>query len=91
LVRESEEEIVMKKPNQLKFIAEVVENAKLEKIEDEYLLDLLSKILENKADILGTKVQLRPYFSKEDNTLHQMQIIVKWGGILTHGGHFHSL
>ena len=90
LVRGSDEEIVLKKPEQVKAIFEAVQEAIKQDIEDPQGLQQLSKILDDKGDLAGTKVQLRPYFSKTDNTLEKMQVIVKWGGLLTHGGDFHS-
>ncbi|KAI8911483.1 histidine phosphatase superfamily-domain-containing protein [Gorgonomyces haynaldii] len=91
LVRGSEEEIVLKKPEQVKTVYLAVQQAIAENIEDANVLKQLSMILDAKGELAGSKVQLRPYYSKEQTPiLEKMQIIVKWGGLLTHGGHFHS-
>lgn len=79
LVRGSEEEIVMKRPEQVKCVIEAVKKAQLEGIEDPVILEQLLQIIDDKGDVTGTKVQLRPSFNKEDKTLQKVQIIVKWG------------
>jgi len=91
LVRGSDEEIVLKKPEQVKRVYAAVQVAIGERLEDPLILEQLSKILDEKGELSGSKVQLRPYYTKGDSSvLEKMQIIVKWGGLLTHGGHFHS-
>jgi inositol-hexakisphosphate/diphosphoinositol-pentakisphosphate 1-kinase len=72
----------MKKPEQVKGVYEAVQKAKVEALEDFFLLEQLSNILDDKGCATGSKVQLRPYYNKEDKSLQKMQIIVKWGGLL---------
>lgn len=90
LVLGSEEEIVLKKYEQIVPVMESLRVAISEGIDDPIQLGQIVQILEEKASVMGTKVQLRPSFDKSDTTIKKIQIIVKWGGLLTHGGHFHS-
>lgn len=101
LVKGYSEELVLKKPEQVEVVILAVKKAIAEGLEDPTSLLELLKILDDKGEVSGTKVQLRPNFMKEINVnssdsninrkLDKMQIIVKWGGVLTHGGHVHSL
>ncbi|KAL2913047.1 inositol hexakisphosphate and diphosphoinositol-pentakisphosphate kinase [Polyrhizophydium stewartii] len=86
LLSGSEEEIVFKKTEQLKRVAEVVREAIKEGKEDPASLKQLEIILDAKAAVTGTKVQIKPGFSKEDGSLTKIQMVVKWGGVFTHGG-----
>jgi hypothetical protein len=58
---------------------------------DRESLEQVSAILEAKGEMSGTKVQLRPIYSKKPKKLQKVQIIIKWGGVFTHGGLHHSI
>eukprot|EP00158_Paraphelidium_tribonemae_P007642 Partr_v1_DN28311_c1_g1_i3_m78580 putative Diphosphoinositol pentakisphosphate kinase len=59
-------------------------------LEDRAKMKHLAILLDRKSTELGTKVQIKPYFSKVDGMLEKLQIVVKWGGEFTHAGVFHS-
>jgi inositol hexakisphosphate/diphosphoinositol-pentakisphosphate kinase len=86
----SSEDIVLKNPDQFKEICNVAIQAMKEGLEDPVALEQLSHILFEKGFVAGTKVQLKPSYNKQSGSLEKMQIIVKWGGLLTHGGIEHS-
>ncbi|RKO90183.1 histidine phosphatase superfamily-domain-containing protein [Blyttiomyces helicus] len=84
------DEVVLKKPEQLRVISAACVEAAAGDLEDSASLDQLQMILDAKADLPGTKAQIKPSFNKVDRTLEKMQLIVKWGGEFTHGGLHHS-
>ncbi|EGF81043.1 hypothetical protein BATDEDRAFT_35026 [Batrachochytrium dendrobatidis JAM81] len=86
LLKGSLEEVVLKKADQLLEVADCVRRGIDENVEDQASLQQLIRILDAKATMIGTKVQLKPGFSKSDGSLEKIQLIVKWGGVFTHGG-----
>ncbi|KAJ1339742.1 hypothetical protein BSLG_005648 [Batrachochytrium salamandrivorans] len=85
LLKGSLEEVVLKRLiNFLRLL--IVFVVVLMKMEDQASLQQLIRILDAKATMIGTKVQLKPGFSKSDGSLEKIQLIVKWGGVFTHGG-----
>ncbi|KAI8895233.1 histidine phosphatase superfamily-domain-containing protein [Globomyces pollinis-pini] len=90
LVRTSEEEIVYKKAEQFEIVINTIKEAIKNQTENLQQLDQIYNILEAKGKLEGTKVQLRPLFSKNPKTLDKMQLIIKWGGVFTHAGTHHS-
>jgi hypothetical protein len=85
LVKDSDEELVFKKIEQFEMVMTAVREALIVGEEDKACLEQILNILEAKGKQLGTKVQLRPLFDKSDNVLRRIQLIVKWGGLFTHG------
>lgn len=83
-------EILLKKPEELQTVINAAIQARDENLEDREKMDQLVAVLENKMLLAGTKVQIKPFFSKEDGLLEKLQIIVKWGGEFTHAGAHHS-
>ncbi|KAI9193097.1 histidine phosphatase superfamily-domain-containing protein [Polychytrium aggregatum] len=91
LLNGGEEEVALKKPEQLKIVGEACQMALKEGLDDQTSLEQLNMILSAKGELAGTKVQVKPSFSKkEPRTLEKVQLIVKWGGEFTHGGRHHS-
>ncbi|KAI8929348.1 histidine phosphatase superfamily-domain-containing protein [Entophlyctis helioformis] len=84
------EEVAFKKPDELLALVGVVRSAIEQGVEDPAHLEQLVNILDVKAAHPGTKVQLKPGFSKVDGSLAKVQLIVKWGGVFTHGGLYQS-
>ncbi|KAI3646823.1 hypothetical protein MP228_009751 [Amoeboaphelidium protococcarum] len=83
-------EILLKKPEELQTVIDAAIQARDENLENREKMDQLVAVLENKMLLAGTKVQIKPFFSKEDGLLEKLQIIVKWGGEFTHAGAHHS-
>ncbi|KAJ1342603.1 hypothetical protein BSLG_002701 [Batrachochytrium salamandrivorans] len=86
LLKGSLDEVVLKKADQLLEVAECIRHGIQENMEDQSSLQQLIHILDAKATMPGTKIQLKPGFSKVDGSLVKVQLIVKWGGVFTHGG-----
>jgi hypothetical protein len=91
LVREERNEVVYKKWEQFEHVAVAVRKACEVGIGNVDNLNQILHILEVKGNLPGTKVQLRPIFQKKTSKLIKMQIIIKWGGLFTHGGLHHSI
>lgn len=105
LLGDTDEEIVLKKEEQFLLVRECIQKALDSKTmtESEASLDQILKILEAKGKLAGTKVQLRPLMGRSSslnvhstgslstgNSCRMVQIIIKWGGLFTHGGFYHS-
>ncbi|KAJ3289193.1 hypothetical protein HDU79_004252 [Rhizoclosmatium sp. JEL0117] len=86
-----EEEVVLKTEEQLKIVSVACDLAIAEKSEEATALTSLRTILDFKASLPGTKVQVKPSFNKVNKSvLEKAQLIVKWGGEFTHGGKHQS-
>ncbi|KAJ3239711.1 hypothetical protein HDU78_002711 [Chytriomyces hyalinus] len=86
-----EEEVVLKSEQQLKIVSVACDAAIAAKSEDENALTSLRAILDFKSSLPGTKIQIKPSYSKSDKTLlEKAQLIVKWGGEITHAGQHQS-
>ncbi|KAJ3197002.1 hypothetical protein HK101_006661 [Irineochytrium annulatum] len=90
LLNYGDEEVVLKNSN-IKIVSEACDLAIQGQLEDAASLASLRAILDIKADLPGTKVQVKPSFNKADKSvLEKAQLIVKWGGEFTHGGKHQS-
>jgi hypothetical protein len=49
------------------------------KLEEKKLLGV-KEILDRKMELPGTKVQVKPIFDKDSNSLRKLQVNIKWGG-----------
>jgi len=78
LLNGKKEEIILRKPEQLKEVIKAADLAYEQKCEDLSLLEQLKYILYRKAKLPGTKVQLKPSYNKETGELKKFQLIVKW-------------
>ena len=87
LVNDNEEEIVYKQAAQFALVMVSIRQAIVEGLEDKASLEQILNILEAKGKLPGTKVQLRPLNDKNGK---RVQLIIKWGGLFTHGGMHHS-
>ncbi|KAI8609939.1 histidine phosphatase superfamily-domain-containing protein, partial [Chytriomyces sp. MP71] len=91
LLNGAEEELVLKSEEQLKVVSAACDAAIAAKCEDENALASLRAILDFKSSLPGTKVQIKPSYSKTNkNILEKAQLIVKWGGEITHSGMYQS-
>ena len=86
LVRESEDELIMKSMEKFKVVIAAVKSAQERGLEDPKQLSHFLAILESKALLGGTKLQMRPILDKTTKQLQKVQLIVKWGGRFTHSG-----
>lgn len=76
------EEIILRQ--QLELVSDALEaSAKLPgaNVDD---LHFLIDVIRRKKDMPGTKIQIKPSFSKESGELEKTQLIVKWGGEFSH-------
>lgn len=72
-------EIILRDPDQLQYIADAAEEALEIEGSDTQTLEQLKKIIEKKKTTNGTKAQLKPAFS-EDGVCTKVAVVVKWGG-----------
>ncbi|KAJ3211681.1 hypothetical protein HDU67_004360, partial [Dinochytrium kinnereticum] len=86
---QSDEEVVLKNDNIQRVVVACNEAVRLQ-LEESAPLQSLRAILDLKADLPGTKIQVKPSFNKIDKSLQKVQLIVKWGGEFTHGGKHQS-
>ncbi|KAG0004511.1 hypothetical protein BGZ80_000323 [Entomortierella chlamydospora] len=87
------EEVIIRQAKDLKLVSAAAEQAMEEGLEDRSKLMLLKNILDKKSSLPGTKVQVKPTISKDEdgNTKSvKLQIIVKWGGEFTHAAKYQS-
>ncbi|KAL8293687.1 hypothetical protein RQP46_000388 [Phenoliferia psychrophenolica] len=82
-------EIILRDPDQLQFIADAAEEAMLIPGSDAEQLEQLKKIIEKKKGSNGTKAQLKPAFS-EDGSCEKVAVVVKWGGEFTHSARYQA-
>ncbi|KAI8813350.1 histidine phosphatase superfamily-domain-containing protein [Cladochytrium replicatum] len=98
LLNGSTSEVILKGSMALKSVVAAAQAAASENLDDQQSLDQLSRILNAKSDLAGTKVQVKPNIKKSGGTplaatptggfpsIDRVQLIVKWGGEFTHGG-----
>ncbi|TPX35766.1 hypothetical protein SmJEL517_g02006 [Synchytrium microbalum] len=91
LLNGGDDEVVLKKPEQVRRVRDACYEAIEQNAEDPVALEQMRGVLEAKGDLPETKVQIRPTYNKSDKTiLDKLQLIVKWGGEFTHGGQLQS-
>ncbi|CAO3628621.1 unnamed protein product [Mucor hiemalis] len=86
LLEGSTQEVVFRQKHQLQLVTNAINQCLEQKLESESKLMALKEILERKSELPGTKVQVKPIFDKDSNTLRKLQVNVKWGGEFTHAG-----
>lgn len=72
-------EIILRDPDQLQYIADAAEEASQIPGSDIEQLEQLKKIIEKKKMANGTKAQLKPAFDN-DGGCEKVAVVVKWGG-----------
>lgn len=86
LLNGEREEIILREKEQLRWIADAVEDAKSlgARGEDLAKLTALNNALHKKIDFPGTKAQLKPVYSKrqlgQPRKLTKLTLVFKWGG-----------
>ncbi|KAI8987307.1 histidine phosphatase superfamily-domain-containing protein [Mycotypha africana] len=86
LLEGSTQEVVFRQKHQLQLVIDAIDKCLDRKLENEQKLLSLKEILDRKKELPGTKVQVKPIFDKDSNTLKKLQVNVKWGGEFTHAG-----
>jgi len=76
----STEEVILRKQKDLLRVTRATEMAIELRLEDPSTLQQLKLILDLKRDLAGTKVQVKPSYSKTTGDFEKLQLIVKWGG-----------
>ncbi|KAG0365840.1 hypothetical protein BGZ54_006149 [Gamsiella multidivaricata] len=87
------EEVIIRHARDLRLVSAAAEQAMEEELEDSSKLMLLKNILDKKSSLPGTKVQVKPTITKDDegnSKSVKLQIIVKWGGEFTHAAKYQS-
>ncbi|KAF9900594.1 hypothetical protein EC991_007145 [Linnemannia zychae] len=87
------EEVIIRQARDLRLVSAAAEQAMEEGLEDTSKLMLLKSILDKKSGLPGTKVQVKPSITndEEGNTKSvKLKIIVKWGGEFTHAAKYQS-
>lgn len=77
-------EIILRDPDQLQFIADAAEEATYIPGADVEQLEQLKKIIEKKKGSNGTKAQLKPTF--DGDKCEKISVVVKWGGEVSFTG-----
>ncbi|KAF8351477.1 histidine phosphatase superfamily-domain-containing protein [Amanita rubescens] len=96
LLGREREEIILREKDQLRGIANAVEEAKRLGAAGEELTKLtqLNNALFSKIDLPGTKAQLKPVYSKRQagqvRRLTKLTLVFKWGGEFTHSARYQS-
>ncbi|CAE6429301.1 unnamed protein product [Rhizoctonia solani] len=96
LLNGEKEEIILRESEQLKKIAEAIQQARDLGASGEDLnkLTQLNNALFSKIDLPGTKAQLKPGFTKGKavgpRKLEKLQLVFKWGGEFTHAARYQS-
>ncbi|KAF8627165.1 hypothetical protein AX15_004485 [Amanita polypyramis BW_CC] len=96
LLRGEKEEIILREKDQLREIANTVDEAKrLGAAGDELVkLTQLNNALFRKIDLPGTKAQLKPVYSRRQagrgRKLTKLTLVFKWGGEFTHSARYQS-
>ncbi|RKP21635.1 hypothetical protein ROZALSC1DRAFT_26981 [Rozella allomycis CSF55] len=89
LIVKGKEETMIRNPDGLERIEKAAEASLSLGIEEKSKLLQLMEILSKKKKSPGTKVQIKPSYSKS-REIEKAQLIVKWGGEFTHAGRHHS-
>lgn len=76
------EEIILR--SNLEVVLEALKKAMEEEGADKQDLVFLYDIIERKKAFPGTKIQLKPSFSKLNDQLEKVQLAIKWGGEFSH-------
>ncbi|KAG0255353.1 hypothetical protein BG011_005186 [Mortierella polycephala] len=87
------EEVIIRRAKDLKLVSAAAEQAMEEGLEDTNKLKLLKNILDKKSSLPGTKVQVKPTITKDEegnSKSVKLKIIVKWGGEFTHAAKYQS-
>ncbi|KAI1316514.1 hypothetical protein EDD11_009927, partial [Mortierella claussenii] len=87
------EEVIIRQAKDLKLVCAAAQQAMEEGLEDSSKLMLLKNILDKKSSLPGTKVQVKPTITKDEDgnfKAVKLQIIVKWGGEFTHAAKYQS-
>ncbi|KAI8603679.1 cortical actin cytoskeleton protein asp1 [Dissophora ornata] len=87
------EEVIIRQARDLKLVSAAAEQAMEEGLEDTNKLMLLRNILDKKSNLPGTKVQVKPSITKDEegnSKSVKLKIIVKWGGEFTHAAKYQS-
>lgn len=80
LLNGSEEEVILRKEDELKSVSDAANKAMELQCEDLTKLEQLKVILQMKGELPGTKVQIKPSYDKSTGSFIKLQLIVKWGG-----------
>lgn len=91
LLKGHKEEVIIRAVADLQVVLETVKIAEAKKLEDLNKLKQLRGALEKKMNFPGTKIQLKPAISKDDQeTVEKVQLILKWGGEPTHSAKYQA-
>ncbi|WFD30383.1 inositol hexakisphosphate and diphosphoinositol-pentakisphosphate kinase [Malassezia sp. CBS 17886] len=82
LLHDCREEIILRQ--QLNLVSDALEEACALPGADADDLRFVMDIIERKKSFPGTKIQMKPSFSKATGELEKMQLVVKWGGEFSH-------
>ncbi|KAL3234390.1 Inositol hexakisphosphate and diphosphoinositol-pentakisphosphate kinase [Nakaseomyces bracarensis] len=89
LLKGHKEEVVIRKVNDLKIVLQALRIALEEKAGNPTKIKLLANTLEKKLELPGTKIQLKPVLTS-DNEVEKVQFILKWGGEPTHSAKYQA-
>ncbi|KAF9081604.1 hypothetical protein BGX23_000696 [Mortierella sp. AD031] len=87
------EEVIIRQARDLRLVSAAAEQAMEEGLEDTGKLMLLKSILDKKSGLPGTKVQVKPSITNDEegnSKSVKLKIIVKWGGEFTHAAKYQS-
>lgn len=90
LLKGYKEEVVIRNVNDLGIVLQALKIAQEENAEDPIKLASLSNALEKKLEFPGTKIQLKPVLTKDNNEVEKVQFILKWGGEPTHSARYQA-
>lgn len=91
LLQNRRDEIILRDPDQLQYIADAAEESLKMPGADSEKLGQLQMILERKMGLAGLKAQLKPTFGGDDGDIcEKLHVVVKWGGEFTHAARHQS-